>query len=122
MIARKAKIVRQTNDGILYLFRKNKITFLNGRGFFVTSDEDGYLIGVEGRDETRVFAKNVVLATGSKPRQFPGVPFDEERILSNEGALKLKSVPSSGSVPMSEFLKPCRHFCLLRTPRSAERR
>lgn len=95
MIARKAKIVRQTNDGILYLFRKNKITFLNGRGFFVTSDEDGYLIGVEGRDETRVFAKNVVLATGSKPRQFPGVPFDEERILSNEGALKLKSVPST---------------------------
>lgn len=95
MIARKAKIVRQTNDGILYLFRKNKITFLNGRGFFVTSDEDGYLIGVEGRDETRVFAKNVVLATGNKPRQFPGVPFDEERILSNEGALKLKSVPST---------------------------
>ena len=95
MIARKAKIVRQTNAGILYLFRKNKITFLNGRGFFVTSDEDGYLIGVEGRDETRVFAKNVVLATGSKPRQFPGVPFDEERILSNEGALKLKSVPST---------------------------
>ena len=42
-----------------------------------------------------LFAKNVVLATGSKPRQFPGVPFDEERILSNEGALKLKSVPST---------------------------
>lgn len=95
MIARKAKIVRQTNDGILYLFRKNKITFLSGRGFFVTSDEDGYLIGVEGKDETRVFAKNVVLATGSRPRQFPGVPFDEERILSNEGALNLKSVPST---------------------------
>ena len=95
MIARKAKIVRQTNDGILYLFRKNKITFLSGRGFFVTSDEDEYLIGVEGKDETRVFAKNVVLATGSKPRQFPGVLFDEERILSNEGALNLKSVPST---------------------------
>ena len=61
MIARKAKIVRQTNDGILYLFRKNKITFLNGRGFFVTSDEDGYLIGVEGRDETRVLRRTLFL-------------------------------------------------------------
>ena len=71
MIARKTKIVRQTNDGILYLFRKNKITFLNGRGFFVTSDEDGYLIGVEGRDETRVFAKNVVLATGANRDNSP---------------------------------------------------
>lgn len=75
MIARKAKIVRQTNDGILYLFRKNKITFLNGRGFFVTSDEDGYLIGVEGRDETRVFAKNVVLATRQQTETIPRSSF-----------------------------------------------
>ena len=40
----------------------------------MTSDEDGYLIGVEGKDETRVFAKNVVLATGADPdssRAFP---------------------------------------------------
>lgn len=95
MVARKAKIVRQTNDGILYLFKKNKVTFFSGRGFFVTSDADGYLIGIEGKDSARVFAKNVVLATGSKPRQFPGVPFDEERILSNEGALALRSVPST---------------------------
>lgn len=95
MIARKNKIVRQTNDGILYLFKKNQVTFFSGRGFFVTSDEDGYVIGVEGADQTQIFAKHVILATGSQPREFPGVPFDEDRILSNEGALNLQSVPST---------------------------
>ena len=95
MMERKDKVIRQTNEGILYLFKKNKITFLNGRGSFVTSDADSYLINVDEPANQRVMAKNIILATGSKPRQFPHVPFDEERILSNEGALSLKKVPST---------------------------
>lgn len=95
MMARKDKIIRQTNDGILYLFKKNKITFLNGRGSFATADADGYLINVDAPAETKVMAKSVILATGSKPRALPNVPFDEDRILSNSGALALKKVPTT---------------------------
>lgn len=95
MQARKDAVVRQTNDGILYLFKKNKITYLNGRGSFVFADEDGYMINVSEPESARILAKNVIIATGSKPRKLPDVDFDEERILSNTGALALARVPKT---------------------------
>lgn len=95
MIERKNSIVRQTNDGVLYLFKKNKITFLNGRGSFVSAQDEYYLLQVGDPTDRQILAKNVILATGSKPRCLPGVEFDEVRILSNEGALSLTEVPKT---------------------------
>ncbi len=99
MMDRKRNVIRQSNDGILYLFRKNQMDYINGRGSFMSSDEDGYVINVrppeaEGED-VRLKAKNVILALGSKPRELPGIPFDEKYILSNTGALSLKKVPKN---------------------------
>src|SRR5215218_7449621 len=51
MLKRKDTVVRQNNDGILYLFRKNKVTFFHGRGSFVGSSEGGYQIKVAGSRE-----------------------------------------------------------------------
>ncbi|MFT3821043.1 MAG: dihydrolipoyl dehydrogenase [Rubrivivax sp.] len=90
MVARKNAVVKQNNDGILYLLKKNKVAFFHGRGSFVKAVEGGYEIAVDG--ET-LLAGQVIVATGSNPRPLPGVPFDEEQILSNDGALALGAVP-----------------------------
>ena len=93
MIARKDAIVKQNNDGILYLFKKNKVTFFHGRGSFVKASEAGYEIKVAGKEEEVLTAKQIVVATGSNARALPGVAFDEENILSNDGALRLGKTP-----------------------------
>jgi dihydrolipoamide dehydrogenase len=93
MLGRKNTVVKQNNDGILYLFKKNKVTFFHGRGSFVKAGEGGYEITVAGAAEESLVAKHVILATGSNPRALPGAPFDEENILSNDGALRIPSVP-----------------------------
>jgi dihydrolipoamide dehydrogenase len=93
MLARKDQVVKQNNDGILYLFKKNKIAFFHGRGSFVKTDETGYEIKVAGAAEESISGKHVILATGSNARALPGTPFDEENILSNDGALRIGAVP-----------------------------
>jgi dihydrolipoamide dehydrogenase len=95
MVARKDTVVKQNNDGILYLFKKNKVSFFHGRGSFVKAVEGGYELKVSGAAEETLVAKQVVVATGSNARALPGTPFDEENILSNDGALRLGSVPKS---------------------------
>jgi dihydrolipoamide dehydrogenase len=86
----KDKVVKASNDGIAYLFRKNKITFFHGRGSFVKAGADGYVISAGGES---LLGKHVIVATGSNPRALPGADFDEDRILSNTGALALPEVP-----------------------------
>jgi dihydrolipoamide dehydrogenase len=93
MLGRKATVVKQNNDGILYLFKKNKVTFFHGRGSFVKAVEVGYEIQVSGAKEETITSRQVIVATGSSARSLPGVPFDEEMILSNDGALRLGAVP-----------------------------
>ncbi|MFN3611877.1 dihydrolipoyl dehydrogenase [Tepidimonas sp.] len=93
MIARKDAIVKQNNDGILYLFKKNKVTFFHGRGSFVKAVDGGYEIAVAGDKPETLVGKQVVVATGSNARALPGVPFDEDKVLSNDGALRMGAVP-----------------------------
>ncbi|TFI17807.1 FAD-dependent oxidoreductase, partial [Herbaspirillum sp. 3C11] len=93
MLGRKNTVVKQNNDGILYLFKKNKVTFFHGRGSFVKGDANGYEIKVAGATEESITAKQVIIATGSNARALPGAPFDEELILSNTGALAITEVP-----------------------------
>src|SRR5881394_346542 len=89
MLGRKDKVVKQNNDGITYLFKKNKVTFFHGRGSFGSSATE---ILVSGYQE-KITAKHVILATGSNPRALPGADFDEKLILSNAGALAMPEVP-----------------------------
>ena len=93
MVARKDNVVKQNNDGILYLFKKNKVSFFHGRGAFVGKAEGGYEVKVSGKAEESIVGKQVIVATGSNARALPGVPFDEETVLSNDGALRLGAVP-----------------------------
>jgi dihydrolipoamide dehydrogenase len=93
MLARKDTVVKQNNDGILYLFKKNKVSFFHGRGSFAGRTEGGYEIKVSGATEDSLTARHVIVATGSNPRALPGAAFDEKLILSNDGALAIPDVP-----------------------------
>ena len=93
MLKRKDVVVKQNNDGILFLLKKNKIAFFHGRGAFAGAAEGGYSISVTGPTADTLTAKHVVIATGSNARELPGAPFDEKLILSNTGALAIDAVP-----------------------------
>ncbi|MEY4911535.1 MAG: dihydrolipoyl dehydrogenase, partial [Pseudomonadota bacterium] len=94
MVARKDTVVKQNNDGIVYLFKKNKVTFFHGRGSFIaaniSAENGGYEIKA---GEELIQGKHIIVATGSNARALPGTPFDEESILSNDGALRIGAVP-----------------------------
>ncbi|HTN48155.1 MAG TPA: dihydrolipoyl dehydrogenase [Burkholderiaceae bacterium] len=93
MLGRKDTVVKQNNDGILFLFKKNKIVFFHGRASFVGRGEAGIEIMISGAAEETLAARHVIVATGSNARALPGVEFDEKRILSNDGALSIAEVP-----------------------------
>jgi dihydrolipoamide dehydrogenase len=93
MLARKDQVVKQNNDGIQFLFKKNKVSFFHGRGSFVKAGDNGYEVKVAGAAEETITGKHVIVATGSNARPLPGAPFDEENILSNDGALRVQGVP-----------------------------
>ena len=93
MLGRKNEVVKQNNDGILYLLKKNKIEFFHGKGAFSGQTAEGWQINVSGKAEAALVAKHVVIATGSSARELPGLPFDEKQVLSNDGALSMGAVP-----------------------------
>lgn len=90
MVDRKQKVVDQTCDGVKFLMTKNKIDLYEGLGSFV--DENTINIAKKDGDE-KISAKNIIIATGSKPTELPFAKFDKERIISSTEALKLKEVP-----------------------------
>jgi dihydrolipoamide dehydrogenase len=89
MLKRKDKVVKASNDGIVYLFKKNKVTFFHGHGSFIKGNE----IAVSAPANETLVAKHVIIATGSNPRALPGAEFDEKLVLSNTGALAIPEVP-----------------------------
>ena len=93
MLARKDTVIKQNNDGILYLLKKNKVSFFHGRGSFAKAVDGGYEIQAAGAAQETLVGKQVIVATGSNARALPGVPFDEKNVLSNDGALRIGAVP-----------------------------
>lgn len=91
MLARKDKIVSQSNQGIAFLFKKNKIESYQGFGKVLQPG----LIEVTGTDgkKNQLEAKSIVLATGSTVVELPFLKYDEKKIVSSTGALMLEKVP-----------------------------
>jgi dihydrolipoamide dehydrogenase len=90
MLRRKEQVVKASNDGVAYLFRKNKVALFHGRGRLAKAGPQGCEVAV---DAETLQARHVIVATGSLPRALPGAEFDESLILSNTGALALPEVP-----------------------------
>ena len=91
MIERKAGVVADTVKGIQFLMKKNKITVIHGHGSFV----DAHTISVKDEKgvDNSIGAKNVIIATGSKPASLPFINIDKERIITSTEALEMKEVP-----------------------------
>src|SRR5688572_14017995 len=90
MLRRKDEVVGQNTRGVEFLFKKNKVTWAKGRGTLAA----GNIVRVEGNGGATAYrAGNVIIATGSVPIELPFLKFDEERVLSNVGALKIPEVP-----------------------------
>jgi len=91
MMKRKDEVVSQNTKGVEFLFKKNKVTWAKGFGTL----KAGNVVEVKAIDGsiTTYRPKNVIIATGSVPMELPFLPFDEERVLSNVGALRIPEVP-----------------------------
>ncbi|MFM8782012.1 MAG: dihydrolipoyl dehydrogenase, partial [Gemmatimonadota bacterium] len=91
MMKRKDAVVAQNTKGVEFLFKKNKVTWAKGLGTL----QAGNVVEVRAADGTATTyrPRHVILATGSVPVALPFLPFDEERVLSNVGALKIPEVP-----------------------------
>lgn len=86
MMARKTEVVSSFTKGIEGLFKKNKVTYLQGWGSISGKNE----VTVDGK---KYGAKNIVIATGSDVVSLPGITIDEKQIVSSTGALELSAVP-----------------------------
>ena len=95
MVARKSSIVDQLTGGIKGLFKKNKVTLLNGHGSFAGKGDSGWHVKV---GDELVVAKQVIVATGSSPRHLPGIPVDNKIVCDNVGALDIDAVPKKLAV------------------------
>ena len=91
MVARKNSVVEQTCSGIKYLMDKNKIEVFHGLGSLV--DKNTVKVVGDDKKETLLGAKNILLATGSKPNFFPGMEPDKKRIITSTEALSLTEIP-----------------------------
>jgi dihydrolipoamide dehydrogenase len=93
LMGRKNRIVTRLSKGIeTYLFKKNKITLFKGQGRL----EGARAVVVKGdAGETKVETKNVILATGSRPRSLPFLPLDGKSILTSDEILQLQELPKS---------------------------
>ncbi len=91
MIARKQAVVDQTCSGVKFLMDKNKITVFEGLGSFKDATHVD-IAKADGTTET-IEAKNIIIATGSKPASLPFIKLDKERVITSTEALKLKEIP-----------------------------
>jgi len=93
VMSRKDRIVTRLSKGIeTYLFKKNKIALFKGQGRL----EGPKAVVVKGdAGETKLDTKNVLIATGSKPKSLPGISPDGKQILTSDEILLLKEIPKS---------------------------
>ncbi len=92
MMANKNKSVQVLTKGIEFLFKKNKVTYIKGKGVLFSKND---VVVYEGEKKTSYKSKNIVIATGSGPTSLPGVEIDEKNIVSSTGALAFKEVPKN---------------------------
>jgi dihydrolipoamide dehydrogenase len=92
IMARKSKIVFKHAKGIEYLFKKNKVEWVQGWGKY---DAPGKVCVEKDGKKSTIEASNVLLVSGSEARSLPGVEPDHKQILTNRSILELPDIPKS---------------------------
>ena len=91
MMSNKSQSILNLTKGIEFLFKKNKVTQLHGKGSVLAKDTVSVIDGSGKKISYKT--KNIVIATGSIPTSLPGIKIDEKIIVSSTGALSFKKVP-----------------------------
>lgn len=91
MMSQKDEIMKGLTGGIVALFKKNKVTHLNGLGTVLNAGE--VAIHYEKNKADKIKVKKILIATGSEVTSIPGIEIDEKRIVSSTGALSLAEIP-----------------------------
>jgi len=91
MMDRKDKVVTTLTRGVEFLFRKNKVDWLKGKGRIVAPGR--LAIAAADGAAPEVEATSIIISTGSESTRLPGIDIDEKRIVSSTGALSLDRVP-----------------------------
>ena len=95
MMSNKNKSIQVLTKGVEYLFKKNKVTYIKGKGVLFSKND---IIVYNNNSKENYKAKNIVIATGSDIASLPGVAIDEKNIISSTGALSLSKVPKKLAV------------------------
>ena len=90
MMSNKNKSVQILTKGVEFLFKKNKVTYLKGKGVLFSKND---VVVYNNNKKENYKAKNIVIATGSDVVSLPGIKIDEKNIISSTGALSLNKVP-----------------------------
>jgi dihydrolipoamide dehydrogenase len=93
MVNKSRQVADQLSQGLLFLFKKNGITLINGKAKFL----DKNTVRIEGGETgtVKIQADKFLIATGSTPAILPGIEFDGEKILNSSHAIRLKEIPKS---------------------------
>ena len=96
MMSNKNKSIQVLTKGVEFLFKKNKVTYIKGKGVVFSKND----VVVYGSNNSRhnIKAKNIVIATGSEVASLPGIEIDEKNIVSSTGALSFDKVPKKLAV------------------------
>ena len=92
MMVNKSKSVQILTKGVEFLFKKNKVSYIKGKGVIFSKND--VIVYNDGK-KLSYKTKNIVIATGSSPMSLPGIDIDEKNIISSTGALSFSSVPKS---------------------------
>ena len=95
MMSNKNKSVQVLTKGVEFLFKKNKVTYIKGKGVLFSKND---IVVYNNNKKDSYKAKNIVIATGSEVASLPGIEIDENNIISSTGALSLKKVPKTLAV------------------------
>jgi dihydrolipoamide dehydrogenase len=100
MMARKDDVVGKLTDGVAFLFKKNKVEWKRGTASLAGKEGDLWMVHLSGGGEGEnaetvdtLKAKKVLLATGSRAAEIPGIPFDADLVVDARGALLFDKVP-----------------------------
>jgi len=92
-MARSRRVVDRNTRGVRYLLRKNNVTHLEGAGRLIASNR----VAIEPGGAV-IEAKNIIIATGARPRALPALPIDGQRIISSRESIVLTDLPPSMAI------------------------
>ena len=90
MMSNKESSVSTLTKGVEFLFKKNKVSYIKGVGSF---NEKNEILVKNDKSEIKIKTDKTIISTGSEPLSLPGIDFDEKKILSSTGALRISKLP-----------------------------